>query len=948
MVKKILTVALLLISAVGIYAQPAPTSEAPQQAQVSQLPLNPQIRTGVLPNGLTYYVMHNEEPKNRANFYIAQKVGSALENESQLGLAHFLEHMAFNGTTHYPGKNMLNYLQDKGIRFGQDINAYTYYDETVYNINNVPTNDKALMDSVLLCLADWSCGILLEEAEIDSERGVIEGEWRQRNDANFRLSEAVLPQIFQEFPYQQMVIGKLDIIRNFKYQEIRDYYKKWYRPDLQGIIVVGDFDAAEMEEKVKAMFSSIPMPENAAPRTYTTVSDNEKPLYAYFEDAELSNQMVMIAFKSDAVPFAERNSMEYYVQKQLLERVFCAMINARLAEEARKADCPYAFAQVYSGRFRMALTKEAFNIIIIPKTDVKASIASAMGIVSQACKTGFLPGELERAKSELLASYEKAYNERNKNNSDRIANEIIRHFLENEPTPGIETEYNIAKMVLNQFPVQLYNEMGKEVLTDNNQVMVISRPKLEGQTPLMETEMISTLEQTIHADYEPYVDEEITDPLISNLPTAGKITSSTTNAALGTTEFTLSNGAKVVVKSTDFAEDEILFQGARLGGLRTYSPTQADNLDFITYAVDCSKVGNFKQSTLEKYLAGKMLNLSYGIGSGTDYFSGKTTVKDLPTFMELLYAYFTEVSPDADEWASIKSKLEISLKDKETSPQGIFMSRNRDNMYGNNPLMSDETLASLAKSDYLQMLDIYKNSISNAADFTFYFVGNVDVETLKPLLEQYIATLPAAAPSVRKNISNIDLVSGLHNDIFQLPMAAPATLVFNTFSGANLPYNADNTVRLNILSDILQIIYTRTLREEIGGTYGASTQATISPYTGQWLLLYFFNSEPAKQDIMMKTAYSDLMTLLQKGAKEEDFNKVKEATLKQFDIRERKNNVWLSQLMLLGFGYDSFTKQKAAIENLTLKDFNTFLKKQILPMVKKNRINTVMEGVPAN
>lgn len=922
------------------------SAQQPQQPELHQLPLNPNVKSGVLPNGLHYYVLHNEEPKERANFYIAQKVGSTLETPEQLGLAHFLEHMAFNGTTNYPGKNMLNYLQNKGIRFGADINAYTGFDETVYNINNVPSSDKALMDSVLLCLRDWSCGILLEESEIDSERGVIEGEWRQRNDAQFRMMETILPKIYQEYQYQQMPIGKMEVVKTFPPKVIRDYYHKWYRPDQQGIVIVGDFDAAEMEKKVIEMFSTVPMPENAAPRTYPAVSDNEKPIYAYFEDKEFPNMMVMIAFKDEKMPFEMRNTQEYYVQNELILSAFSKMINNRLADEMRKADCPFGYAGADFGDFLIAKTKAAFNITIIPKNDVEAAVKSAMAIIAQACKTGFLPSELSRAKDELLASYEKAYNERNKTNNNRMAQEIIRHFIDNEPAPGIELEYQLAQGVLNGVPVDMYNMLGAQLLSDKNQVMVVARPAVEGQKPLEETVMTGLLAEAINAQYEPYVDEVITDPLIPQLPASGKVTGTSGNTVLGTTEFTLSNGAKVVVKTTDFAEDQILFSAQRQGGIMTYNKSQASNLDFVSYAYEASKIGNFKRSTLEKYLAGKKVSLGFGIGSGTDYFSGQTTRKDLTTLMELIYASFTSLSPDQEEWAGTKSQLEINLANADKQPQAVFFRRNTKNQFGNNPLTNTADMASLNAANYEQMVQIVKNATANAADYTFFFVGNVDENTLKPLLEQYIASLPAKAKSTRKVVSNIDIVSGNKiNDIFTLPMATPATFVFDTFSGKNLQYNIDNDVRLDMISDILDMVYTKTLREELGGTYGAQVGGGISPNTNQWELIYFFQTNKGQQDVMLKRAYDELISLLSKGAQEEDFSRVKEAMLKQYDIHVRNNQQWMNWLNLDNRGFNMYTGRKAAIEKVTLKVLNDFMKKQILPIVQKNRIQTVMEGV---
>ena len=323
------------------------------------LPLNPEVRHGQLPNGLNYYILHNEEPKERVNFYIAQKVGSTLETPQQLGLAHFLEHMAFNGTKNFPGKNMLNYLQSKGIRFGADINAYTAFDETVYNINNVPSTDKALCDSVLLVLHDWSGSILLEEDEINAERGVIEEEWRSRNSANSRMFEAILPIVFKEYQYQQTPIGKMEIVRNFKPEELRAYYKKWYRPDLQGIVIVGDIDAEEMEKKVIALFSEIPVPENAAERTYPEVSDNEQPIYAYFKDKELQFPSVQVMFKSEKLPWEFRNTVEGFMQTQILQKVICNMINTRLSDYAQKPECKYVYAGVSFGDYLVAKTKDS-------------------------------------------------------------------------------------------------------------------------------------------------------------------------------------------------------------------------------------------------------------------------------------------------------------------------------------------------------------------------------------------------------------------------------------------------------------------------------------------------------------------------------------------------------------------------------------------------------------
>ena len=951
MVKNLLSVALAVAAIFGLSAQaPAPAQQQltpeqqAEQMMKQPLPLNPNVRAGVLPNGLHYYVLHNEKPKERANFYIAQKVGSTLETPQQLGLAHFLEHMAFNGTTNYPGKNMLNYLEAKGIRFGADINAYTGFDETVYNINNVPTSDATLMDSVLICLRDWSCGILLEESEIDAERGVIEGEWRQRNTAGFRMYETILPQIFQEYQYQQMPIGKMEIVRTFPPQVIRDYYKKWYRPDQQGIIITGDFDAAEMEKKVIALFSTIPMPDGAAARTYPTVSDNKEPIYAYFEDPEMGATNVIIMFKDDKVPFEERNTIGYFLQDKLMLNVFSKMINNRLNDEARKADCSFAYAGVNFGDFMIAKTKASFEVIIIPKSDVEKATREAMAVVTRACKTGFLPSEVTRARDELLASYERAYNERNTTDNDVISKGIIRHFIDNEPAPGAEISYQLAQGIAG-VPVEAYNQIGAGILTDENQVMVVARQTKEGQPALEKTVMLGALQEVLHADYVPYEEEKITEPLISQLPAKGSVTASKPLEEFGATEFTLSNGVRVIVKSTDYDKDQIILHATAPGGLMTYPASQAPNLNFIDNAFNSSKIGNYNASTLEKYLAGKKVRTAFGIGQGTNYLQGVTTVKDLPTLMELVYASFTQLTPDPEEWAGTASQLKISLEQQESNPMSIFNQRRYKNMYGNNALTNMPTLADLEKSNYPEMVKIINQATANAANFTFILTGNIDVETLKPLLEQYIATLPATKASVPQRISPITYPAGQLNDTFTLPMATPSSYVFDTFTGKGIEYNVVNNELFSMTGQILDMVFLRTLREEMGGTYGASSWGSISPNTGAWQLTYIFQTNAKQQADMIKRAYDETINLLSKGANADDFAKVKEQELKQFEINEHKNSSWNDWLTMYARGWNIYTCQKAAIESITLKQLNDFMKKQLLPTVKKNQNLTVMEGV---
>ena len=934
MVKKVLSLALLLCSIICMNAQ-----------QPTPMPLNPNVRHGVLPNGLNYYILHNEEPKDRANFYIAQKVGSTLETPQQLGLAHFLEHMAFNGTTHFPGKTMLNYLQSKGIRFGADINAYTAFDETVYNIDNIPTTDKNLMDSVLLVLHDWSGSILLENDEIDAERGVIEQEYIMRNDADTRFFTQALPKVYQEYQYQQMPIGKMDIVLHFPYQDIKDYYKKWYRPDQQGIIIVGDFDVDEMENKVKAIFSDIVMPENAAERTYPVVSDNKEPIYFAMQDPEMQYSLTRIMFKRDKVPVEYRNTIEAYAQSQLIENLIATMLNARLSELSQKPECPYAYAGAGFGDFLVSKTKGAFSVAVMAKgNNMNEAVAAAMAEVARTCKTGFSESELNRAKDQMLANYEKIYNERNKTNTAGLAKELIRFFVDNEPAPGIEHEFELVKQLMPFVNAQACNAFAQTLLTQENQVITVQMPEKDMTLPA-DGEIIATINNAINAEYEAYVDQVITEPLIAKLPKKGTVKKTVENPKFGTTEMTLSNGAKVVVKPTDFASDQIIFMAEKKGGKNTYNPACPKDMNAIQImdiAAEISKFGTFDQTMLEKYLAGKKVALSYGLGNTTTSVNGSSTKKDLATLMELIYSQFTNLQPDNERFTATQSQLKAMIENQDKNPQKIFSDSLYTNWYDHNPIFNQLNAKMIENADYAYSLSLVKASLSNAADYTFFFTGNVDANTLKPLLEQYIATLPSKKKPSEIKTYPIRQTPGIVNNVFKCKSETPTVIAAGIYSGDNLEYNIKNSVMISIAGNILSNIYTRTLREEEGGVYSPYAGGNISLMTGEWSMLYQVQTKEEKREVILRRAHEEFMKLLKDGASSDDFSKVREAALKQYEINVKKNGYWVNNLSTYyTFGKDNITDHEAAIKNLTLEEFNTFLKNLYNG---KNRIDVVLLG----
>lgn len=911
MIKKLLSMVLTLFCVFMTNAQ-------------QPLPLNPEVRHGVLPNGLTYYILHNEQPRNRANFYIAQKVGSALETPEQYGLAHFLEHMAFNGTKHYPGDSMLRYLESKGIRFGADVNAYTDYEETVYNIDNVPTDNTVLMDSVLLALRDWSCDLLLEDAEIDAERKVIQEEWRMRNDPSFRFRSAMAPKIFSEPQYQLTPIGTMEVVMNFPYKALRDYYNKWYRPDQQGIIVVGDFNVDDMEKKVVEMFSDIPMPENAAPREYVRVSDNDRPLFFAFEDPELKNARVDFQIKYDKIPLEYQNT-DVAFANSMMQNITADMINTRLYEHTLDADCKYANAGVYFADMYPSKTKGIFNVAIIAKDDELGGFEDAFQIVVRACRTGFTQSELDRAIDNLKSSYDTRFNERNNTNTSVLAKELINAFKDNLPAMGIEAERDFFNNFVAQIPLAAYNQALSNMITPNNQVILIQQQKREDKTLPTEQETLALVNDVLNRQYEAYVDEAITEPLIAQLPSKGEIVK-VEEGKFGTTEIILSNGVKVIVKPTDYKDDEILFQAFKKGGKASYSLEDAANILMLGDAVSLSNVGPFDNKTIARYLTGKNVKLGYGVGNFTDYLEGLSSVKDLPTLFELIYTSFTNINPNEDNYNNSIARIIPQLEAAERSPEFIFEKHKDNALYAGNPMAATITADVLKKADYQRMLQLYMESVANPADFTLLFTGNVDINVLKPLLEQYIASLPSSKKEERKVVEPINTADGKVIDNFTSQMTAPADWLYGFYSGKNVPNTIQNQVKTSLVGDIVKILYTETLREKEGGVYSPMVYSYYDINNSKWNLVYFLQTNEEQSARMLQLADEIFVNLLKDGATEDQFNRVKGALLSQFENAIRTNSYWHDNIRLYELlGIDLITEHRSAIENLTLEDFNDFM-----------------------
>ena len=615
---------------------------AAQQQELQPLPIDPQVRYGKLPNGLTYYIRHNEQPKERADFYIAQNVGSMLEEENQRGLAHFLEHMAFNGSKNFPDKGMDEFTQSIGMRMGENFNAYTSFDETVYMIMNAPVTRESVVDSCLLILHDWSGFITLADSAIDKERGVIREEWRTRQDAQARIWEQQLPKIYPDSRYaHRMPIGTIDVIDNFKPDELRDYYHKWYRPDLQAIIIVGDINVDQVETAVKRIFADIPAPVNAAPRPLFEVPDNDMPLISVATDKEASNTILSISYKHDKMPQDMYGTIAGLV-KDYIQSVAATMMNERFNEMVQKANPPFVAAQASDGDFMISKTKGAWSVAALVKDNEVDSAMNALVTETQRVKQfGFTPSEYDRARINVLKQYESLYNDRDKQRNSTFTKEYVRHFTEGGYIPGIETEYALIGQVAQAVPVEQVNKYIQDMIGDTNIVISLTGPEKEGLSYPTDEELLRDFMKAQQIPVEPYRETLSDEPLIPSLPAPGKITESKEDPLFGATVLTLSNGIKVVLKHTDFKKDEIQMTATSPGGSTLFGNKDIDNLKVFNEVIELGGLGNFSATDLGKMLAGKKVSCSTSLGLDSENVNGSSTPSDLKTLFELIYLSFT-------------------------------------------------------------------------------------------------------------------------------------------------------------------------------------------------------------------------------------------------------------------------------------------------------------------
>jgi zinc protease len=866
--------------------------------QVMPCPMDPNVRIGKLDNGLTYYIRHNEKPSGRADFYIAQKVGSVLEEESQRGLAHFLEHMAFNGTTNLPGMTLREYLQSRGIKFGENLNAGTGIDQTVYMITNVPTDIPGLVDTCLLILHDWSSFIALEEAEIDNERGVILEELRTREDASERIMKEILPIMYPNSPYANRLPGGLpEVVANFEYQTLRDYYHKWYRPDLQGLIIVGDVDVDAIETRIKEMCADIPTPVNPAPRPQFMIEDNDEPIVAIASDPEATNYRVNLYYKQEATPDSLKNDINYWIAQYMLAIVSEMEIN-RLQELVQKPNPPFVYGYSYYSSYYIAPTEDAWTSMAMAKdaAGIDEALTALVTENKRMQQYGFTASEYERAKADFMKRIESQYNERNNTENSNYVDECLNNFLSNEPMMGIETEYAMYQQIVPNLPLEVINMMAQQLIPENNLVITVTAPKKEDEVLPTREDILNFYNAANAIEVEPYQEEVFDGPIVPNMPKPGKIKKEADMPEFDAKVLTLSNGMKVYYKKTTFKEDEIRFTANSWGGLSTLKQEDFITLSNLGDVITLGGVGNFSATDLPKVLAGKKVRVTPYIGNYSEGMSGNCSPKDLETMMQLIYLYFTAPRADEEAFQSYAQRAKAALVNQELNPMTTFSDSLIMVLYNNHPLRIRTKAADIDKIDYAKAMDMYKQCFADPKNFTFYFVGNIDEETFKPLVEQYLASLKKGKgkndwKDIGLGISEKDVICH-----YEKEMQNPKVTIYMTINGL-MEYNYRNMIYMDVLSDVMDIYYTRTIREEEGGTYGVGVYGTVNDKPKDaYMFLIAFDTNLDMYEKLMGKVRDGLNDVATNGPAQEDLSKVVENLYKKRAENKEENSFWISAM----------------------------------------------------
>ncbi len=917
--KKLLILMLLLACTVGAGAQ--------------QIPLDSAVRYGKLPNGLTYYVRHNALPADRVCFYIAQRVGSVQELDNQRGLAHFLEHMCFNGTKTFPGNSLIKYCERIGVKFGDNLNAYTSTDETVYNIDDVPVADENI-DSCLMIIRDWAGGLLLEDEEIDKERSVIHEEWRMVNDAPRRLFTRAMKQLMPGSRYaESMPIGTLEVIDNFKYDDLRNYYHKWYHPENQAVIVVGDIDAEKVEARIKALFAELGKGPEAADYVFYEVPDTPHAIYYIDKDKEQRQAVLCYEYKYDAMPVEQCNT-PHFMYMNMVIGMNVGMLNARYEEMAQKDDCPFLYAGMGAGKFLgVAKTKRSLSLTIMPKPGKDADATqAAFKEIERVRRFGFTPTELARMKESVMSSMEKVYDNRDKQKHPHYIQKYVRHFLENHPATSIELQYKLYKKILPELNLTFCKKVFEELTesTDSNFVCYGTYPEKEGVAIPTEAELKAAIAAAKAAQLEAYVDNVKDEPLIAQLPAKGSI-KSTKPADFGYTCWTLDNGARIYYKQTDFNNSQVIMSATSGGGKSLLKDSDLIATKLFGAAIGASGIGNFTSTELQKKLAAKQVGLSVRLGSVHERHSASSTPTDLRTHYEQDYLRFQAPLKDVDAYYILIAYFKTSLEISEKLPNSACSDSIRATLYGHNKMLGRLTLNELTDADYDEILRIYADRFKSAGDFDFFFTGAFNVDSLKEYVEQYIAPLPGVKKREKYINKKYYPVKGVVDNHFTREMEVPQAFLAQVWTGTT-SYSPKTAQVVSIFGEILNMRYTKSIREDAGFAYSVNAGASASyGMRDEYSLEVMCPIKPEARDSVLLLIREGIEDIAEKGVTEEELAKVKAFKEKNYADQQKNNGYWAGLISAKAiWGRDHRKGYLDAMRGVTSADIQKFAKKVLL------------------
>jgi len=920
-IKKQLLCYCLLFFTIAIFSQNFDIKKSETEIEVTKIPIDPNVKIGKLSNGLTYYIRNNGKPANKVELRLVVNAGSILEDDNQVGLAHFMEHMNFNGTKNFKKNELVDYLQSIGVKFGADLNAYTSFDETVYMLP-IPSDDPEKLEKGFLILEDWAHNATLTDEAIDDERGVVLEEYRFRLGPDKRMMQQYLPKLMYGSKYaERLPIGTKENLENFKYEDVRSYYRDWYRPDLMAVIAVGDLDVDVLEAKIKSHFGNIAKAENPRKRESYKLPNHEETFVTIATDKEAAFSQVQIMYKDHFDAPSIETTEDF--RESLVRNLFSGMINNRLSELTNKPNPPFVFGfSNYGSTF--SRSKNAYQSFAMTSETGHLNALKALLEENERIKLhGFQEGEFSRAKKNILARLEKQYKDRDKQESARIVGQYINNFLGNDPIPGIEWKFNTTKKYISTIKLSEINTLINSFIHDDNRVIILTGPEKEGLTPVTETEILELLKTVQTSNIEPYLDESVRKNLVENLLPEGSIIKTEKNDAIDATTFTLSNGATVTYKKTDFKNDEILFEATSFGGTSLYTDEEHLATTFANGGLTEAGIGGLSKVDLSKMMSGKIVSVRPYIQLVTEGFRGQAAPKDLETLFQQVYLYFTDLNKDDEAYLSFITKQKSFLGNLMANPQFYFSNetgkfRNK----GNKRFTGFPTPEKMDNADYDLAYKKYKERFADAGDFNFYFVGNVDEAQLKTFAKKYIASLP----STNSN-ETFKPTTFREKDTYRKQVVYkgkdPKSQVTINWGEDDIEFSSKKKLEIMALGEILTIKLIEKLREEEAGVYGVGARGSFRKisFTGIDFTISF-PCGPENVDKLIAASLAEVEKIKKDGPTEKDLNKVKETYLLKYKENLKKNRFWLTTFITAqneSGNVSDVLKKEEAINALTIK-----------------------------